>query len=265
MSAVSVGPHGSPRRYFHSLWLLSSRDLKVRYATNALGYVWSILDPLLMGLIYWFVFGIVFERSIGEEPYIVYLMLGVIPWTWFTAAVNDATNAFTKDKKLVRSTGIPNSIWVGRVSLTTMMSFFFSVPVVLAFVAINYQDITFTWGLLWIPVAVLIQLVLITGLSLILAPLCVLLTDLARTTKLALRVGFYASPILYSPNRLPEWADWVERVNPVYGILTLYRVGIFPDLWSTPAVIASASISVATFAIGVLIFPMLIRPVLKDL
>lgn len=262
---ASVGPHGSPRRYIHSLWLLSSRDLKVKYATNWLGYLWSILEPLSMGLIYWFVFTQIFSRGIGEDPYIIYLMAGLLPWTWFTHAVNDGTAALTKDKKLVRSTGIPNTIWVCRVALTTGISFLLSLPVLLAFLIAYHPDVNMTWGLLWFPVAMLLQLVLGLGLGLMLSVLCVLVSDLSRTTSLVLRMMFYASPILYSPHRLPESVWWVEVVNPMYGILSLYRVGFFPDLWSPRAVIASALISFGVLALGAVTFRTLIRPVLKDL
>ena len=61
-------------RYRHALWILTVRDLRVRYSTSALGYVWSILDPLVMSGIYWFVFTQVFRRDVGEEPYIVFLL-----------------------------------------------------------------------------------------------------------------------------------------------------------------------------------------------
>ena len=74
----TVGAPGSARRYFHSLWLLSARDLRVRYSTSALGYLWSILDPLVMSLIYWFVFTQVFERTVGTEPYIVFLITALL-------------------------------------------------------------------------------------------------------------------------------------------------------------------------------------------
>ena len=63
VTTAAVGAPGSPRRYLHSLWLLSARDLRVRYATSALGYLWSVLDPLVMSLIYWFVFTQVFQRT----------------------------------------------------------------------------------------------------------------------------------------------------------------------------------------------------------
>ena len=78
MTTAVVGAPGSARRYLHSLWLLSARDLKVRYSTSALGYLWSILDPLVMSAIYWFVFTLIFQRDgIGGEPYIVFLLVGL--------------------------------------------------------------------------------------------------------------------------------------------------------------------------------------------
>ena len=105
-------------RYRRSLWLLTTRDLRVRYSTSALGYLWSILDPLVMAGIYWFVFTQVFHRPVGTEPYIVFLLAALLPWMWFNGAISDSTRAFLKDAKLVRSTMIPRTIWVNRIVLS---------------------------------------------------------------------------------------------------------------------------------------------------
>ena len=67
------------KRYRRSLWLLTVRDLRVRYSTSVLGYFWSILDPLVMAAIYWFVFTQVFDRTVGEQPYIVFLLTALLP------------------------------------------------------------------------------------------------------------------------------------------------------------------------------------------
>ena len=104
-------PSWSPlARYRHSLWLLTARDLRVRYSTSALGYVWSILDPLVMAGIYWFVFTQVFDRTVGAQPYIVFLLSALLPWMWFNGAVSDATRAYLREAKLIRSTKIPRTI-----------------------------------------------------------------------------------------------------------------------------------------------------------
>ena len=141
----TIGAPGTPRRYLHSLWLLSARDLKVRYATSWLGYLWSVLDPLVMSGIYWFVFTVVFHRdSVGEEPYIVFLISGLLAWVWFNAAVTDFTRAFNKDAKLVRSTAIPRSIWVNRIVLSKGLEFLFALPVLVLFAVFAGAEVTLT-------------------------------------------------------------------------------------------------------------------------
>lgn len=109
------------------------------------------------------------------------------------------------------------------------------------------------------------QLVLLTGLGLIIAPLCVLFSDLERTTRLILRALFYASPIVYSVKDLPGGFEWLEVVNPLAGVFTLYRVGFFPGQWDMAAVVSSVVVSVAILVAGLWTFRALERPVLKEL
>ncbi|SDH47633.1 ABC transporter permease [Microbacterium pygmaeum] len=263
MTTAAVGALGSPQRYVHSLWLLSSRDLRVRYATSALGYLWSVLDPLVMSLIYWFVFTQVFQRTVGHEPYIVFLITALLPWVWFNAAVSDFTRAFSKDARLIRSTAIPRSIWVNRIVLSKGIEFLCSIPVLIGFAIVAGAPVG--WGLLWFPVAVLLQTVLLVGLGLLVAPLCVLYTDLERTTKLILRVLFYASPIIYSVSDLPGAFEQLAAFNPLSGIFTLYRIGFFPEVWDTLSVVLAAVMSFAFLALGAFVFRRLERPVLKEL
>lgn len=263
MSNSTVGAPGTPRRYLHSLWLLSARDLKVRYATSSLGYVWSVLDPLVMSGIYWFVFTQIFQRSVGEDPYIVFLIVALLPWVWFNVSVSDFTRAFSKDARLVRSTAIPRSIWVNRIVLSKGIEFLFSMPVLVMFAVFN--GATVSWSLLWFPVAMLMQVVLLVGLGLLVAPLCVMYSDLERTTALILRALFYASPVIYSFKDLPAPFDTIGAFNPLAGIFTLYRVGFFPDLWDPLPVAISAVMCVGILALGVVTFRSLERSVLKEL
>ncbi|WP_314422911.1 ABC transporter permease [uncultured Microbacterium sp.] len=263
MSGSTVGEPGTPRRYAHSLWLLSARDLKVRYATSLLGYLWSVLDPLVMSAIYWFVFTQVFQRSVGEDPYIVFLIVALLPWVWFNSSVGDFTRAFRKDSRLVKSTSIPRSIWVNRIVLSKGIEFLFSLPVLVLFAV--FSGATVNWGLLWFPVAMVMQVVLLVGLGLLVAPLCVLYTDLERTTALVLRALFYASPVIYSFRDLPAPFHTIGALNPLAGIFTLYRVGFFPDLWDPVPVLISAIMCVLILALGMWTFRALERPVLKEL
>ncbi len=264
-SYAEVRPHQRTpfARYRHSLWLLTRRDLRVRYSTSVLGYLWSILDPLVMAGIYWFVFTQVFERTVGAAPYIVFLLTALLPWMWFNGAVSDATRAFLKEAKLIRSTRIPRTIWVNRLVLSKGIEFVASLPV-LAFFAVLYGA-ELSAGILLFPLAILIQTALTAGVGLIVAPLVVFFRDLERAVKLVLRVLFYASPIIYGTVDLPEQLQFWAAFNPLSGIFALYRAAFFPDQLDWFVVGVGAAISVAILAVGLVVFARTERSVLKEI
>jgi ABC-2 type transport system permease protein len=258
-------------RYRRSLWLLTTRDLKVRYSTSFLGYFWSILDPLAMSAIYWFVFTQVFQRTVGAEPYIVFLLTALLPWMWFNGAITDATRAFTKEAKLIRSTTIPRTIWVARLVLSKGIEFVASIPVIAVFAIISLFTDTpaqLHWEGLWALLGIVLQAVLTVGIGLIVAPLVVFFRDLERAVKLVLRFAFYASPIIYGLRDLPttpiDFHFW-GAFNPLTGIFALYRSAFFPSELDWFAVGVSAVISVAFLAIGLAVFSRTIRTVLKEM
>jgi ABC-2 type transport system permease protein len=221
-----------------------------------------------MSAIYWFVFTQIFQRTVGYEPYIVFLITALLPWVWFNSSVSDFTRAFNRDARLVRSTAIPRSIWVNRIVLSKGIEFLCSMPVLALFVALSYFTdfpTQLNWGLLWIPVAVLLQAVLLVGLGLLIAPLCVLWTDLERTTKLILRALFYASPVIYGVEDLPGVFETLAAFNPLAGIFALYRVGFFAGEWDPWVIGVGTVMSFLFLALGIFVVRRLERPVLKEL
>ena len=244
------------------LGLLLRRDLKVRYGSSVLGYLWSVLDPLLMAVVYWFVFTKIFQRSVGESPYIVFLLCGLLPWTWFNSAVHDMAKALRVDGKLVRSTNAPREIWVLRVVLSKGAEFLFSVPVLAAF-AVAYSA-SVNWRLLLFVPAVLLMATLLLGIGLMVAPLVVMVRDLDRIIRIVLRVLFYASPIVYAVRDVPRLWEDVFAWNPLAGIIELCRAGFFPAQLSWTHVGQSAIVSLAFLLVGWCVFAKLERTVLKE-
>lgn len=247
-----------------SLRLLTIRNLKVRYSTSVLGYLWSILDPLLMSLIYWFIFTQLMPRSLGEAPYIVFLLSAMLPWMWFTGAVSDSTVAFRRDAKLVRSVALPRWIWVARFVCAKGIEYLLSLPVLVLF-AILSSETQVNWMILLYPLGIAIMFVLILGIGLIVAPLAVFFRDFERATKIVLRVMFYASPIIYGASNLPAAAAPIAWINPLSGIFAIFRAGFFPDQMNWALVLTSAAISLTIFAIGILVFRRSVGRVLKEL
>ena len=250
-------------RYRHALWLLTRRDLKVRYSTSALGYLWSILDPLIMSGIYWFIFTQVFHRAAGTEPYIVFLLAGLLPWMWFNSAVSDSTRAFLKSAKLVRSTAIPRSIWVASITLGKGIEFLLSLPVLAIFAILAGAQLS--WEAIYFPLAIALQAILTFGIGLIVAPLVVFFRDLERVIKLFLRFLFYASPIIYAFSDLPVAIQPWAAFNPLAGIFDLYRAAFFPEELNWAVVGVSAGMSVVILIAGLWVFTRAERSVLKEI
>lgn len=266
MSAIAVprttwSPLG---RYRHILWLLTKRDLRVRYSTSVLGYFWSILDPLVMAAIYWFVFTQVFGRGVGQDPYIVFLLTALLPWMWFNGAVSDCTRAYRREAKLVRSTKIPRTIWVSSLVLSKGIEFLASIPVLAIFAIIYGAELH--WEGLYFLLAIILQFILTLGVGLIVAPLVVFFRDLERATKLVLRFLFYASPIIYGlPDLQKLGLDFWAAFNPLSGIFSLYRSAFFPDQLDWFAVGVAAVMSVLFLTVGILVFKRSERAVLKEI
>jgi ABC-2 type transport system permease protein len=252
------------------LRLLILRDLKVKYSDSKLGYLWSVLDPLLMSGVYWFVFTQIFSRGVGREPYLLFLLCGLLPWNWASGVIRDSSRALTADAKLVRSSNLSREVWILRVVGSKLMEFLFSLPVLLFFAVIYMQ--TPSWYILAWPLAMLIQAVFLVGIGLTLAPLAVLYTDVRRLLRVVLRVLFYLSPIIYGVRDLqaspqvPDWVSTVYLLNPLAGVFDLYRAAFFPDFfagWTEVAV--AAVVSLMFLAMGTLAFSRLEGRVLKEI
>jgi ABC-2 type transport system permease protein len=269
MELVSNYPEVRPEqltplsRYRHSLWLLTQRDLRVRYSTSFLGYFWSILDPLVMAGIYWFVFTQVFQRGVGHDPYIIFLLSALLPWMWFNGTVSDCTRAFLREAKLIRSTRIPRTIWVHRLVLSKGIEFLASIPVLVIFAALSGARPSAE--IVLFPFAIVIQAALTAGLGLIVAPLVVFFRDLERAVKLILRFLFYASPIIYATEDLPEQLRFWAAFNPLSGIFSLYRAAFFPGHLDWFTIGVGAGMSAAILGLGLVVFRRTERAVLKEL
>ncbi|MBW9211222.1 ABC transporter permease [Mumia sp. zg.B53] len=246
-------------------FLLVRRDLKVRYADSVLGYVWTVLDPLLMSLVYWAVFSMLFERNVpGDDPYIVFLLAGMLPWQWFNSTVSQGAKALRSSSRLIRSTNLPREIWVLRVVASNAVEYFFALPVLAGFL-IAFQ-VPLHWNMLiTLPLAFVLMSVLLSGIGLALSVLTVLVPDLNRIVAIFLRLFFYASPVLYSTTRLPEEIRWVYVANPVADLLQLFRAGIFPQYLNWLHVGYAAAVSLLVLALGWWVFARLERTVLKEL
>lgn len=253
------------------LRLLVKRDLRVRYSQSFLGYLWTIIDPLANALVYFMLFVVIFQRKdAGHDPYFLFLLAGLLPWQWFNASVSESTRALLAERQLVRSTQLPREIWVVRLVASKGLEFIFSLPVLVLFTAIYVVtgDASVNWQLVYFPLAVVLQFVLLTGIGLVLAPLTVMVNDIQPTVRIFLRIYFYLTPIIFNLellDRVPDGLRWLFQLNPLTGILELYRAGFFAVGVRWHVVGISVAITAATLILGITVFRKLERAVLKEI
>ena len=250
------------------LWTLVVRDLKVRYSASVLGYVWTILDPLAMAGVYFFVFTFIFKaRKIGEQPYILFLIVGLLAWQWFSSSLTDTTRALLQEAKLVRSTNLPRELWVVRVVIAKGIEFLLSLPVLAGFTIFYLAkgQVHLSAGLALIPVGVVMQFLLLVGIGLLLAPITVLVTDVQRVVRIFLRMFFYLTPVIYSVHAAPASVRKLLALNPMTGVTELYRAGLFGRQVALDTVLIGAAMTVVLLVLGAVVFARLERSVLKEI
>ena len=244
--------------------MLVLRDLQKQYTKFRLGYLWTLLEPLGMSMVLWFVFSVLLgARALGLQPYLLFLSLAILPWWWFTKGVAASTRVFRRTGGQLRISLLPTELWVVRVILVSMIEFLFSLPVVLI-----AMIVTRTWPgplIIFFPVAIALQFVLMYGLALLISAGSVVIPDLARIVRIVLRALFYLSPVLYSISNIPERLQAVSTLNPLVGIFGLYRIGFWPEEAESATGFAMAfAVCFATLVVGHLVFRRLEPRILKE-
>lgn len=210
------------------LRMLVLRDLQRQYTKFRLGYLWTIIEPLGMSIVLWFVFSMLLgPRKLGLQPYLLFLSVAILPWWWFTKGIASMARVFERNKGQLRISLLPTELWVLRVLLVTMMEFILSLPVIIVGVAIT-RDLPGPLIVLF-PFGIVLQFVLMYGLGLLIACYAVVIPDLARIVRIVMRALFYLTPVLYSITNIPEHIRPYATLNPLVAPLGLYRVGWWPD------------------------------------
>ena len=192
---------------------LVARDLKARYRGSVLGFLWSFINPLLLLLVYSFVFLVMptTRGSYAERAYPVFMFCGLLPWTWFSTSLLESAGSLISGGNLIRKVLFPAEVLPLVTVIAGLVNFCFGLPILFAFIV--YFGVPVVWSdLLWLPLIVLVQLMLTMGLALLLSVLTVHFRDLRDLLANLLTLWFFASPILY---RLEDVAGLSLRARDV--------------------------------------------------
>lgn len=220
---------------------LVARDLKLRYKRSALGFAWSLLNPLAQLLVFSFIFRTVLPLNIPN--YSTFLFSGLLPWTWFSGSLYQATDAIVGSRELVRRPGFPAAVLPIVTVLSHLVHFVLALPVLILFLIAS--GIVPNGSILLLLPVILLQLVFTLSLAYLLAAVHVVFRDTQYLVNIALLLGFYLTPIFYSPGNIPPRFQLVYQLNPMNHIIRAYRAvlldGQIPDL-SSLALVGGASL-----------------------
>ncbi len=226
MISALAGP--SSRR--RTIALMVRQDLKTLYRRYRLGFVWTLGEPFLLAMLMWAVFTFIFAggRGIGLQPFIVFLITGIYPFTWLSQTIRKSPRSFVRFGDVLQSSPLTPATWPMRIVLVGLFEFLTSIPIILIFIFVSGAGLT--WGVALFPVAILLQILLCAGFAMFQAGLALRWPDVEVFASVLTRAFFWGSPILWSQKNFPEWMVPYLYLNPFHGVLDFYRASVWPEV-----------------------------------
>lgn len=238
------------------------KEIRGKYKGSWLGVLWTFLNPLLMLAVYAFVFPYILRVNV--DNYTIFMIVALIPWNFFTTAIQSGTGSVVANGNILKKVYFPREIIP--ISITTSQLVNFLITCIIMAVFIIFSGVGFSVHVLLFPLLVLIQYILILGLTFILSALTVFVRDIDHFVSVILMLGFYATPIVYQGEMLPKKFQIFLKLNPMAQLVEAYRSILYyhrmPDM--TMLIIWGLG-SVALLVIGYLIFKKLEKSFVEEL
>jgi ABC-type polysaccharide/polyol phosphate export permease len=244
------------------------RDLKVRYRNSVLGFVWSLLNPLLMMVVFTFVFTTLMPQ--GNFPdFPVFLLAALLPWNWCAAAVMGGTGSLVGNAHLITKVYFPRELLPISVVLSSMINYLLALPVLFGMIALIHPGYETSLGLrpilgpslLWLPLVIVTQFIFLSGLALFLSALNVFFRDTEVIMDVLVTAWFFLTPVVYRLENLAkstEVIDWMYRLNPMAALIGAYRkilyFGEFGSIQDIGGLLRTLATASAVLILGYLFF-----------
>ncbi len=244
-------------QYRELLRNLVIRDLKVRYKNSVLGVVWSLLNPLLMMLVFTVVFTVMIPNN-SVEKFPVFFLCGLLPWNFFSASVMGATTSIVGNAHLIKKVYFPREVLPISLVLSNLVNFFLALIVLFVMILIFHIPIT-PWMLL-LPVLILIQVAFTVGIALFLSTVNVFYRDTQMVLEVLMLALFFLTPVFYPVDILPHsktlfgiqidiWR-WTRILNPMASLIAAYRDVLYWGRMVGPDFLLRTAATALAFLLG---------------
>lgn len=216
------------------LAVLVSRDLKARYRGTFLGYLWSLLNPLLLLAVYSLVFTFVIPARVEVTSFPLFLFAGLLPWLFFSNALLEAAIVIAENGPLLKKVVCPPEVFPAVKTLSHLVHHLLALPVLVVAIIVSsiMSPMPFPWTIFLLPLAIALWVITISGLVLAVAALAVHFRDLRDLLQNLLNLLFFVTPIIYNLQSVPERLRPFISLNPITPLIEVYRdlalLGRFP-------------------------------------
>jgi lipopolysaccharide transport system permease protein len=206
--------------YLDILIELTKKEIKIRYKNSYFGYMWSVAHPLFMALVFYFVFKTI--SRIDVPHYALFLVSGLFVWQWISNGMSLGAMLFVGNAGLIKKVNFPKSLLGVAMVLSESFNFFFSIPVIVAFMLYYGIMPSFMW-IIGIPLLFIITGVFIFGIGILMGAINLFFRDMERIIALFLMMMFYMSPILYPEDKIPVGYEFLLYSNPFSPFIISWR------------------------------------------
>ncbi len=199
------------------------KEIRGKYKGSFLGVLWSFVNPLLMTLVYAIVFPFLLRST--TPHYVTYLVIGILPWNWFTTIVAQGTTTFLSNAGIIKKVYFPREILPISVVTSGLVNFLISLLIIALFLICS--GIGFCWYIVFLPLIILIQYIFSLAVVFFTSAIDVYVRDSEYIINFLIQMVFYATPILYTLDMFPAKFQTLLKINPMVTIINSYRDVLF--------------------------------------
>ncbi|HDK41882.1 MAG TPA: ABC transporter permease [Candidatus Pacearchaeota archaeon] len=229
------------KEYRDLFYFMVWREIKVLYAQTILGFSWAILQPLVQILIFGIIFGKVAKLSTDGIPYVLFLSVGIIPWTYMSQSITQSSQSLIAGQNMLGKIYFPRLIYPLTPVLAKLIDFAISILIILA--VMIYYRVPPTWNLLFFPLFSVLMMSIAAGTGMWLSSMAIRFRDVKFAMSFAVRMLMYTAPIVYSASSIPEKYRFIYSLNPIVGVIEGFRACLLglpmPWLYIWPGIITS--------------------------
>lgn len=238
--------------YRELLWVLTMRDIKVRYKQTVLGAAWAIIRPFITMVIFSVVFGQLAKMPSDGYPYPVFVYAGLLPWTFFATAIGTSGQSLVGSAHLVSKVYFPrliiplSSVGAGLVDLLVSTG--------ILMLMMLWYGVGWSVNLLAAPLLLLAVVFIALGVGTLLSALTVAYRDFTHLTPFVVQIWMYITPVIFPVSLVPERWQWLLYLNPMTGLVEGFRSAFLGKPFDLQGLAISFAIAIAVFAVGVAYF-----------